>query len=105
VKGARSLNLTSLVRYDLNLTLGCHRFDYLAPHPVLDPICLPMDLFQWDRTVKIQTNSACWFSTKQTPGIIWQSRWYLYRSRIIYPMNKPVFINFWYALVNFSRQH
>jgi hypothetical protein len=44
VKGARLLNLrhtrvifklyptlTSLVRYNLNLTLGCHRFYYLAP--------------------------------------------------------------------------
>jgi hypothetical protein len=31
---------TSLVRYDLNLTLGCHRFYYLAPLPVLDPIFL-----------------------------------------------------------------
>jgi hypothetical protein len=26
--------------YDLNLTLGCHRFYYLAPLPVLDPIYL-----------------------------------------------------------------
>jgi hypothetical protein len=31
---------TSLVRYDLNLTLGRHRFYYLAPLLVLDPICL-----------------------------------------------------------------
>ena len=31
---------TSLVRYDLNLTLGCHSFYYLAPLPVLDYICL-----------------------------------------------------------------
>jgi hypothetical protein len=31
---------SGLVRYDLNLTLGCHRFYYLAPLPVLDPICL-----------------------------------------------------------------
>jgi hypothetical protein len=30
--------LASLVRYDLNITLGCHRFYYLAPLPVLDPI-------------------------------------------------------------------
>ena len=30
----------SLVRYDLNLTLRCHRFNYLAPLPVLDPIYL-----------------------------------------------------------------
>ena len=28
----------SIVRYDLNLTLGCHRFYDLAPLPVLDPI-------------------------------------------------------------------
>ena len=28
----------SLVRYDLNLALGCHRFYYLAPLSVLDPI-------------------------------------------------------------------
>ena len=31
---------TSLARCDLNLTLGCHRFYYLAPLPVLDPIYL-----------------------------------------------------------------
>jgi hypothetical protein len=35
-----SVSRTSLVRYDLNLTLGCHRFYYLAPLPVLDPIYL-----------------------------------------------------------------
>ena len=53
MKGARLLNLrhprirfksystpTSLVRYDLNRTLGCHRFYYLAPVQVLDPIYL-----------------------------------------------------------------
>ena len=53
VKGAGLLNLrhprsrfksypnrTSLVRYDLNLNLGCHRFYYLEPLPVLDPIYL-----------------------------------------------------------------
>jgi hypothetical protein len=33
---------TSLVRYDLNLTLGCHRLYYLAPLPVLDPIYLAL---------------------------------------------------------------
>ena len=32
--------VTSLVRYDLNLTLGCHILYYLAPLPVLDPIYL-----------------------------------------------------------------
>jgi hypothetical protein len=32
--------LASLVRYDLNLTLGCYRFYQLAPLPVLDPISL-----------------------------------------------------------------
>ena len=31
---------TSLARCDLNLTLGCHRFYYLAPLPVLDSIYL-----------------------------------------------------------------
>ena len=31
---------TILVRYELYLTLGCHRFYYLAPLPVLDSICL-----------------------------------------------------------------
>jgi hypothetical protein len=36
------LTRTSLVRYDLNLTLGCHRFYYLAPLPVLDPIYLAL---------------------------------------------------------------
>jgi hypothetical protein len=30
----------SLVRYDLNLTLGCHRFYNFGPLPVLDAICL-----------------------------------------------------------------
>jgi len=53
LKGARLLNLrhprsrfksyptrTSLVRYDLNLILGCQRFYYLEPLPVLDPIYL-----------------------------------------------------------------
>ena len=52
MKCARSLNLrhpwvsfktyltrTSLVCYDLNLTLGCHRIYYLALLPALDPIC------------------------------------------------------------------
>jgi hypothetical protein len=51
VKGARSIYLrnpwvrfksyktrTSLIRYDLNLTLWCHIFYDLAPLPVLDPI-------------------------------------------------------------------
>ena len=53
VKGSRLLNLrhpqsrfksyptrTSLVRYDLNLVLGCHRFYYLEPLSVLNPIYL-----------------------------------------------------------------
>jgi hypothetical protein len=31
---------TSLVQYDLNLTLGCHIIYYLAPLLVLDPIYL-----------------------------------------------------------------
>jgi hypothetical protein len=35
--------VTSLVRYDLNLTLVCHRFYYLAPLRVLDPICLSIE--------------------------------------------------------------
>jgi hypothetical protein len=34
------LDWTSFVRYDLNLTLGCHSFYYLAPFLVLDYICL-----------------------------------------------------------------
>ena len=51
MKGARLLNLrhpqlrfnlyltlASLVRCYLNITLGCHRFYYIAPLPVLDPI-------------------------------------------------------------------
>ena len=35
-----------LVRYDLNLTLGCHRFYYLAPLLVLDPIYLTFQNFK-----------------------------------------------------------
>ena len=35
----------SISGYDLNLTLGRHRFYYLAPLPVLDPIC-PWDNIQ-----------------------------------------------------------
>ena len=33
---------TSLIRHDLNLTLGCHRFYYLAPLPVIDSIYLAL---------------------------------------------------------------
>jgi hypothetical protein len=40
----RSLHMTLEIQllawYDLNLTLGGHRFYYLAPLSVLDPICL-----------------------------------------------------------------
>jgi hypothetical protein len=36
----------SQVGYDLNLTRGCHRFYYLAPLQVLDPIYLRPDLGQ-----------------------------------------------------------
>ena len=35
---------TNLVQCDLNLTLGCHRFYYLAPLLVLDPIFLTFEL-------------------------------------------------------------
>ena len=37
----RSLKITSLVRYDLNLALGCHRFYYLAPFMVFDSFSHP----------------------------------------------------------------
>jgi hypothetical protein len=36
-------NKTSLILYDLNLTLGYHRFYYIALFPVLDPICLSIE--------------------------------------------------------------
>jgi hypothetical protein len=38
---------TSLVRYHLNLTLGCHMFYYLAPLPVLDRIFLFNEWASW----------------------------------------------------------
>jgi hypothetical protein len=52
---------TSLVRYDLNLTLGCHRFYYLAPLPVLDPIYLSLWIYcntfiQVDNTEYVKTH-------------------------------------------------
>jgi hypothetical protein len=66
VKGARLLNLrhprvrlksyptrTSLTRYDLNLTLRCHRSYYLAPLPVLDPICLCADYCSSDLQLSV----------------------------------------------------
>ena len=37
----------TLVRYDLNLNLGCHIFYYLAPLSVLDPISLYLSFFFW----------------------------------------------------------
>jgi len=42
-KEANIIKGASLILYDLNLTLGCHRFYYIAPFPVLDPKCLSIE--------------------------------------------------------------
>jgi hypothetical protein len=46
-------------RYDLNRTFWCHRFYYVAPFPVLDPICLSIERDNHEMHIPCQCLFAC----------------------------------------------